>query len=136
MLINESPRRRLKKARAEPIAVRRPLSPDEIQSLRQFVLWALGDGRLTAYEENFLNDRKHQIYRAPHPSGRTGDEAMWLSDKQKAIIRQIKDKLHYDCQEVPLPPIDPDGIVENDDPDGWPMATEVVDQFEDEELFA
>ncbi len=59
---------------------------------------------------------------------------MWLTDRQKAIVRQLKHKLHYDCQDVPLPPIDPDGIMENDDPDGWPMVTEVVDQFEGDEF--
>jgi hypothetical protein len=48
-----------------------------------------------------------------------------VSDKEQRIVRQLKDKLHYDCQDVPLPPIDPDG---------WPLVMEEVDPFEDEEL--
>jgi hypothetical protein len=32
----------------------------------------------------------------------------------------------------PLPPLDPDGIEENDDPDGWPVVREWVDQFDND----
>ncbi len=96
-----------------------------MQSLRVFVRWALGDGHLTGYEENFLNDMKYRLYR----------QAMWLTDKQQVIVQQIKDKLHYDRPDVPPPPIDPDGVEENDDPDGWPAVRDVADPFgEDDEL--
>jgi hypothetical protein len=57
---------------------------------------------------------------------------VWLTDKQQVIVRQIKDKLHYERPQVPLPPIDPDGIEENDDPDGWPTTRPPTDPFEDD----
>jgi hypothetical protein len=102
------------------------LSPDEMQSLRAFVWFALGDPHLTAWEENFLNDMKHRLYQ----------QAMWLTDKQQAIVQQIKDKLHHDHPDDPLPPMDPDGIEENTDPDGWPVQRQPVRAFDDDdELF-
>src|SRR5271154_6935365 len=99
------------------------LTPDEVRSLWDFVRYGLGHPHLTAWEENFLNGVKHRLY----------TQAVWLSDKQQAVIQQIKDKLHYDRQDVPLPSIDPDGIEENDDPDGWPVVRDRLDQFEDDE---
>jgi hypothetical protein len=107
-----------------PVEPSPQLSLDEMQSLREFVFYSLGDGHLTAWEENFLNSLKHQLYH----------QAVWLTDKQQAIIRQIKDKLHYDCPHIPLAPIDPDGIEENDDPDGWPAARHQADHFDEEEI--
>ncbi|PPQ35007.1 hypothetical protein [Rhodopila globiformis] len=112
--------------KSAPATVQPSLSPDDMQSLRSFVLFALGDPHLTAWEENFLNDMKHRLYQ----------QAMWLTDRQQAIVRQIKDKLHYDHPDDPLPPIDPDGIEENVDPDGWPTARQPVRAFDDDdELF-
>jgi hypothetical protein len=102
------------------------LSPDEMQSLRTFVMFALGDGHLTSWEENFLNSMKHRLYQ----------QAVWLTDKQQAIVQQIKDKLHYDRPDDPLPPVDPDGIEDATDPDGWPIIREPVRAFDDDdELF-
>jgi hypothetical protein len=102
------------------------LSPDEMQSLRAFVMFALGDGHLTSWEENFLNSMKHRLYQ----------QAVWLTDKQQAIVQQIKDKLHYDHPDDPLSPIDPDGIEDETDPDGWPMVRQPVRAFDDDdELF-
>jgi hypothetical protein len=112
--------------KSEPPAAQPTLSPDEMQSLRAFMRFALGDAHLTSWEENFLNSMKHRLYQ----------QAMWLTDKQQAIVRQIKDKLHYDRPDDPLPPIDPDGIEENTDPDGWPTPRQAVRAFEDDdELF-
>src|SRR4051812_30088268 len=112
--------------KSEPPTAQPSLSPDEMQSLRAFVQFALGDEHLTSWEENFLNSLKHRLYQ----------QAMWLTGKQQAIVRQIKDKLHYDHPDDPLPPIDPDGIEENIDPDGWPIPRQPVRAFEDDdELF-
>jgi hypothetical protein len=111
-MVNNSTKRKPNRTRREPVTTGRSLPPGEMQSLKGFVRYGLGDGHLTTYEEQFLSDRHLELY----------GQAMWLTDKQEVIIRQIKDKLHYDCQDVPLPSIDPDGIVENDDPDGWPVA--------------
>jgi len=103
---------------------RSPLSPDEVGALREFTYYGLGDGRLSWWEENFLNHIKYLLR----------SEAVWLSDRQQAKVHQLKDKLHYDRQDVPLPPIDPDGVEENDDPDDSPAVPTLVDRFRDDEL--
>jgi hypothetical protein len=126
MLDTPPAKRKAKKKRPELVVAKPSLSPDETRSLRDFVYYALGDGHLTAWEENFLNSIKHLVHR----------QVVWLADKQQAIIRQLKDKLHYDRQDVPLPRIDPDGVYENDDPDGWPVVRDEVDPFQGDERFA
>ncbi len=123
MVVAELPKRKSRK-KPEAVVSRPPLSPEDMQSLRAFVRFAVGDGHLSAWEENFLNTIKNLLYQP----------AVWLSDKQQAVIQQLKDKLHYDRPHVPLPAIDPDGIEDNDDPDGWPVRRHVVDEFEDDEL--
>jgi hypothetical protein len=123
MSANESTKRRPKRKRDEPVVAQPPLLPDEVKSLRDFLAFALGRPHLTWYEENFLNSIKHRLYR----------QAIWLTDKQQAILQQIKDKLHYDRPDIPLPPTDPDGIEENDDPDGWPVVRDLANQFEDDD---
>jgi len=118
----EPTKRRRKKTRREPIAAQSALSPEERQSLRDFVRFALGDGDLTAWEENFLNGMKQRLYR----------QAVWLTGKQQVVLQQLKDKLRYDRRHDPLPPIDPDGVEAAVDPD----AERVVrDWLEDDQLF-
>jgi hypothetical protein len=109
--------------RDERVVARPPLPPDEVKSLRDFLASALGHSRLTWYEEGFLNSMKQRLYRP----------TIWLSDKEQVILQQIKDKLHYDRPDVPLPSIDPDGVEENNDPDGWPVVQDLANQFEDDE---
>jgi len=108
----------------QPEAGGRLLSPDERQSILNFVRFGLGDGRLRSWEERFLSDRHQELY----------GKAVRLTNKQHAKVQEIKDKLHYDRQDVPLPPIDPDGVEENDDRDGWPVVRDDAgDLSEDEE---
>jgi hypothetical protein len=123
MLANESTGRKSRGKKREPVVAQPSLSPDERQSLRVFVRWALGDGHLTGYEENFLNSMRYRLHR----------QAMWLTDKQQVIVQQIQDKLHYGRPDVPPPPIDPDGVEENDDPDGWPAVRGLADPFGDDD---
>jgi hypothetical protein len=52
-----------------------------------------------------------------------------FSPKAERKLAEIRAKLHYDQQHIPLPPIDPDGLVENDDPDGWPIENSQLDEF-------
>jgi len=106
----------------EPAA--RLLSPDDRQSLLNFVTWALGDWRLTPWEESFLSGRHQDLYA----------KAAWQTDKQEVKIREIKDKLGYDQGEVPPPP-ESDGEEDYDYRDGRPDERDgVVDQFEDDVL--
>jgi hypothetical protein len=92
-----------------------------MQSLRDFVRFALGDPHLTVWEDIFINGVKHRLYR----------QAVWFTDKQRAKIQELMDKLHYDRPDVPLAPIDPDGIESDDDPDGWPIVRDLADRFDD-----
>lgn len=107
-----------------PAATEPALPPEQVQALRDFLMYGLGDSHLTWWEENFLNGVKDRL-RCP---------AVRLSEAQWAIIRQLQDKLHYDRQDVPLPPIDPDGIAENTDPDGWSEASDAVDNYDEDGL--
>jgi hypothetical protein len=120
MLVSESPKRKPKVKQPQPIAAGALLSPDEMRSLLTFVRYALGDARLTRYEEQFLCDRHIELY----------GQVVRLTDKQWEIVRQIKEKL----QRVPLPS-DTGEIEEDDDPDE-PVAREPVDEFGDEEFVA
>jgi hypothetical protein len=104
-----------------------PLSALDRDALKAFVDFSIGDPHLTAYEENFVNSMKQRLL----------NRTIFVSIKQAKIITQIKEKLHYNQPNVPLPPIDPDGIEPNNDPDGlsidadgYPINREVIDQFD------
>lgn len=107
----------------QPESTGRVLSPDERQSLLNFVRWGLGDWRLTPWEERFLSDRHQELY----------GKAVWLKDRQEVKVREIKDKLGYGRETAPPPPPDPDSEEDNDDPDGSPPVEDVPDPFEDDE---
>jgi hypothetical protein len=95
------------------------LSPHAVEELWDFVRFALGDLRLSSWEENFVNSMKY----------RAQQEAVRLSPKEQTKYGEVSAKLHYDQQHISLPPIDPDGLVENDDPDGWPLPVRKMDEF-------
>ncbi len=115
----------MKKRRGSVVAEPWPrLLPHEKEALRDFVLFALGSPYLTWWEELFLCSMNQRLYR----------RAVWVTLKQQAIILQIKEKLHYDKPDVPLPPIDPDGVEENDDPDGLPADEPLEITFDDAEV--
>lgn len=123
MPTERSTRRKKGSEARKAIAASPSLPPDVVQALHDFVRFGLGHPYLTAWEENFLNGLKHRLY----------TEAVWLTDRQQAIIGRIKAKLHYDRPDDPLPPLDPDGIADDDDPDGWPVVRGWADQFDDDE---
>jgi hypothetical protein len=101
----------------------RLLSPDEGQSLLNFVRWGLGDSRLTAWEERFLSDRHQDLY----------DKAVWMTNLREVKVREIEDKLGYDRGEVPAASPDPDGEQDYKDADGWSPGENVPDPVEDAE---
>jgi hypothetical protein len=126
MVASESPKRKPKKKTREA-AVDPPwpwLLPHERQALREFVDFARGNPRLTWWEEYFLCSMNRRLYR----------RLIWVTLKQQEIIGQIKEKLHYDQPDVPLPPIDPDGIEENDDSDVWPTSRSLAGPSDDAEV--
>jgi hypothetical protein len=123
---SESPKRKPRKTTRETV-VDPPwpwLLPHEREALREFVDFSRGNPRLTWWEEYFLCSMNQRLYR----------RLIWVSLKQQEIIRQIKEKLNYDRPDIALPPIDPDGIEENDDPDGWPINRPLAGLSDDAEV--
>ena len=114
---------RIPKKKSAPVTGQPSLPADDMVALRTFVYFALGDGHLSSWEENFLNSMKHRLYQ----------QAVWMSAKEQLILQQIKDKLHYDRPDDPLPPIDPDGIEDDTDADGWPVERQQADGFGDDD---
>ncbi len=119
--------RKRQKAVAQPKAVIKaaPLTDLDREALRAFVYYSIGDGHLSSWEENFLNTIKRLLQQP----------VVFVTKKQEAIISQIKEKLHYNKPDEPLPPIDPDGIVENTDPDGYSIDPDVypIERANDEQ---
>jgi hypothetical protein len=122
MLASESTKRKPGTKGRGRVAAKPSLSPEQILQLADFTRFAAGDGHLTWWEEGFLNSIKNKLYNRP----------VWLSEKEQYKVRQIKEKLHFDRPAAPLPPIDPDGITENDDPDGWPVIHEMEPANDDD----
>lgn len=111
-------RRRTKKAAAPPTG--RPAMPiDAINDLRSFIYYAMGDPHLSVWEENLINGAKYRLRR----------DVVYFTPKQEVKLAEIWAKLHYDQQHIPLPPIDPDELAENDDPDGWLVESSQPDEF-------
>jgi hypothetical protein len=116
----QSPRNRRQSKKVVPRPVEHAGTPIEnIDDLRAFIRWAQGDPHLSAWEENFLNSAKKRLRW----------DLVLFSPKAERKLAEIRAKLHYDQQHIPLPPIDPDGLVENDDPDGWPIENSQLDEF-------
>lgn len=84
-----------------------------VLDLRRFVLFAIGDPHNSVWEDRFINDLYQMVW----------SDKLRLTGKQWTKVGEIKDKLRFDRPDDPLPPVDPDGIVENQDPDGWPADT-------------
>lgn len=105
-------------------------SAETIEDLRNFIRYALGDLHLSIWEENFLNSVKQRLQR----------NFASFTPKQEAKLAEIRAKLHYDQQHIPLPEIDPDGPVEEEDPEECFASDRQQDQFEEidatEALFA
>jgi hypothetical protein len=91
----------------EPMVI---LEGDAIESMRRLIRFASGDGHLSAAAENFLVMKLKPVMHEPMIS---------LSRKQWHFYREIQERVCFERGGKPEP-IDPDGLVENDDPDGWP----------------
>jgi hypothetical protein len=69
---------------------------------------APGSPRISVFEENVI---------VLHVKPRLGEPAIVFSQGLWRIVEDIKAKIYFD---LPGEPLDPDGLVENDDPDGQP----------------
>lgn len=103
---------------------RKPLSEVERQELKEFVYFSLGEERLSVWEANFVNHIKQLIH----------FDKVFISEKQWRVIGEIKEKLHYDRPDDPLPYIDTDGIEENIDEDGFVIRSQIT-RFENDQEF-
>jgi hypothetical protein len=81
----------------------------EGQSVADLIRYASGDGRISAFEEYFLLSLKPRV----------NEPAIALSGKQWRIVEEFIQKTGFGSLGGP-PPLDPDGVVENEDPDGLP----------------
>jgi hypothetical protein len=102
----------LQAASGEP---REFVAGEEMMNLAGLRNYATGDGRVSSWEEGFLlslRDRLDDLLRQNKSS-------ISFSGKQWRIIEEIKQKTYFGLPGEP-PEIDLDGIVENEDPDGWP----------------
>jgi hypothetical protein len=76
-----------------------------------------GDGRVSSLEENVLASLKRRLDELA--TAINGEPAMAVSGKQWRIVEEITQKTRFGLPGEP-PPIDSDGVVENEDPDGLP----------------
>ncbi|WP_428535751.1 hypothetical protein [Rhodopila sp.] len=81
----------------------------EIAELAAVIRYATGDGRVSSLEENVMANLRRRL----------GGPVVGLSVKEWRVVEAIKRKTHFGVASEPLP-LDPDGLVENDDRDGLP----------------
>jgi hypothetical protein len=74
--------------------------------------YATGDGRVSAFEENFMLNLRNRL----DEKRWLGEPAIAFSRKQWRIVEEIKQKTYFGLTGEP-PSIDPDGL---EDPDGLP----------------
>jgi hypothetical protein len=85
------------------------LEGQEMADLARLISYAAGDGRVSSFEENVMVTLQRRL----------DEPAIAVSPKQWRIVEEIKQKTYFG-KAVEPPPIDPDGLVENEDPDGMP----------------
>lgn len=86
------------------------LEGTEMMNLARLISHAKGHPRASALAENVMVTLQRRL----------GEPVIALSEKQWRIIEDVKQKTHFDLPGEPTP-MDIDGVVENDDPDGWPL---------------
>ena len=86
--------------------------------LAKLIRHATGDdGRVSSPEENVMASLKRGLDELA--TAASGEPAMAVSGKQWRIVEEIRQKTRFRLPGEP-PPIDPDGLVENEDPDSLP----------------
>jgi hypothetical protein len=98
----------------EPVVV---LEGQSLVKLNKLYLHATGDARVSALGEHVLLSLKHRL--DDLTTADSEGPSMAVSPKQWRIVEEIIKKTNFGRPGEP-PPIDPDGVVENEDPDGLP----------------
>jgi hypothetical protein len=102
----------------EPLVI---LEGEEIVDLGRLVHHAAADCRVSSLGENVMASLKYRLH----------EPIIALSMKRWRVIEDIKQKTHFGLPGEP-PPLDIDGLVEDDDPDGLPPERR-DDAFDDAE---
>jgi hypothetical protein len=97
------------------------LEGESIVHLGRLFNHATADGRVSVLEENLMANLKHQLT----------EPMIALSEKQWRMIEGIARKTYFGLPGE-SPPIDQDGLLENDDPDGQPTDRNGMDRTRDE----
>jgi hypothetical protein len=98
----------------EPIVV---LEGQSLVDLASLFPYATGDARISALGENVLLSLRHRLEALATIDD--GERTMAVSPKQWRIVEEIVQKTNFGRPGEP-PLIDPDGVIENEDPDGLP----------------
>jgi hypothetical protein len=91
------------------------LQGQAMADLASLFRYATGDGRVSSFDENVMLGLKRRL----DEHRRLGELAIAVSPKQWHIVEEIKQKTRFGLPGEP-PPIDPGGLIENEDPDGLP----------------
>jgi hypothetical protein len=91
----------------EPLVI---LEGDAIADLGMLFRYASGDSRISSYEEFVIVRLKYRVH----------EPVIALSQGTWRTINNIRRKTRFDLPGEPIP-MDIDGVVENDDPDGLPL---------------
>lgn len=85
------------------------LEGPSVADLAGLIRYATGDGRVSSLEHNVMIKLKRRLI----------EPTIAVSQKQWRVVEEIKRKTWFGQSSDP-PLIDPDGLVENEDPDGLP----------------
>jgi hypothetical protein len=100
------------------------LDSQSLVELANLIRYARGDGRISSLEENVMVSLKRRLDE-PATAVSQAEQAMTVSRKQWRIVEEIRQKARFGLPGEP-PPIDPDGLVENEDPDGQPPERDEI----------
>jgi hypothetical protein len=98
----------------EPVVV---LEGQSLVHVARLYSYATGDARISALEENVLRSLRQRLDDLATADGE--EPSMAVNPKQWRFVEEIIQKTNFGRPGEP-PPIDPDGVVENEDPDGLP----------------
>jgi hypothetical protein len=85
------------------------LEGEAMADIARLFQYATGSGRISGFEENVIASLKRRF----------DEPIIAISERLWRIVEDIKAKIYFDLPGEP-PPLDPDGLVENHDPDGMP----------------
>jgi len=105
------------------------LESQSLVDLARLIRHATGDdGRVSSLEQNVMERLKHRLNELA--TAIDDEPALAISPKQWNILQIIEQKTYFGHRGGP-PPVDPEGVTENDDPDGLPREATKADHAQD-----